>query len=264
MAKVTSLNEALDKYKGSGGNDFFTLVNDKDTAIVRFLHTEADFEAPGKVWFIVHEVTINGKKRWVNCEEESDCPLCRAGNYAKFRLFLQLIDKRDGKQKIWERGRNFVSKLTGIMERKGPLYNRPYEIERVGKKGDSDTDYNLYDLDKDDKTLEDLPEATQLLAPGGFILQASYDDMFDMLDGKYTPPKQQQPQQRPQQNSSGSRQQAQSSRRQEEPQRRRETEDSTAPTDTSRVEQRTERQVTERTVEPRTTQRPQKGATNVF
>lgn len=186
MAKTRDLNEALEKYKGSGNNDFFTLANDKETAVVRYLHD--DKLRPEEDWFVVHQVEIQGKKRWVQCTEEANCPLCKSIGKPVVKLFLQLVDKRDGKTKTWERGREFVSKVTGLMNKYGPLCNRPYEIERHGKKGDQQTKYEIYPLDKDDKTLETVGVEKQvLLGENGFILQKSYEDLVEIAEGSYTP-----------------------------------------------------------------------------
>lgn len=195
MAKVRNLQEAMEKYKSTGGSDFFSLENDKDTATVRFLHEGQDeFDSrDGGTWFVVHEVEINGKKRWVECTEEADCPLCIAAKVdpkvskAKLRLFIQLIDKRDGKQKIWERGQQFIGKITGCIQRYGNLCNRPYEIQRNGKKGDTATTYELYNMDKDDKTLADLPPKQELASEDGFILRISVEKMKAIANGTFAP-----------------------------------------------------------------------------
>lgn len=183
MAKIRDLGQALDTYKGGENNGFFQLKDDKDTAVVRFLH--GDELLPEQDWFVVHKVQIGGKDRWVQCTEESDCPLCGSHGKPKLKLFLQLMDKRDGKRKTWERGERFIPTILGFINKYGALANRPYEIERHGKKGDNNTTYQLYPLDKDEKTLSDLPERQELLGATGFILKLSTSDMRKVSDGSF-------------------------------------------------------------------------------
>lgn len=183
--KLTDALKHFEENSGSGDrNEFFQLVNDRDTAVVRFLHEgEEDLD-----WYIVHQVEIEGKKRWVKCLENR-CPACEAGNRAQLKIFLQLLDKRDGKQKTWERGQKFIPKIISNINRYGNLCSRPYEIERNGKKGDTKTDYQLFPLDADNKTLADLPKRQELLGERGFILDRNAADVKKMVEGtfKYEP-----------------------------------------------------------------------------
>lgn len=210
--KIRNLKDAMDKYESQGNNSFFTLKDDKDTAIVRFLHEgEEDLD-----WYICHQAEINGKKRWVQCTEESNCPLCRAGNKPQLKLFLQLVDSRDGQTKTWERGQKFIPKVLGLIDRYGDLCNRNYEIERMGKKGDTKTDYALYNLDKDDKTLADLPERQKLAVDDkSFILVLDHEAMTQVAEGSYVVPSSG--------NNNNQQSSSSSSRRSEEQPQRRET-----------------------------------------
>ena len=77
MAKFNA--DTVDKYGGHGGAGYFSLKNDKDVARVRFLYNSAD-DIEG---YAVHEVEIDGKKRYVNCLREYNqpldtCPFCAA------------------------------------------------------------------------------------------------------------------------------------------------------------------------------------------
>lgn len=183
MSKVKDLNQAMEKYKpGNASNEFFSLENDKDSAAVRFL--VGDELVAEKDWFVVHQVEVNGKKRWVQCTEEATCPLCLSGNKPQLKLFIQLVDARDGKVKTWERGQTFIPKLTGLMNKYGPLHLRTFEIQRFGKKGDPKTTYELYPLDKDGKSKVDFPEPQNLL--GTFIMQKSHEEMRALLAGEHT------------------------------------------------------------------------------
>lgn len=177
----------VENYGGNGGAGYFSLKNDKETAQVRFMYNNID-DVEG---YAVHQVEIDGKKRYVNCLREynqpvSDCPFCEARNFQLAKLFVPLYDIEDDKVKIWERGKKFFSKIGSICAR----YSNPtvvshiFEIERNGKPGDQTTSYEIYETDQDNTTMEDLPEKPELL--GGLILDKSADEMRYYLDnGKF-------------------------------------------------------------------------------
>ena len=54
-------------------------------------------------------------------------------------------------------------------------YNHVFEIERHGKKGDTQTTYEIYEVGSDGTTLQDLPEVIEPL--GNIILDKSYDEL---------------------------------------------------------------------------------------
>lgn len=176
-------NEA-ENYGGQGGGGFFSLKNDKDVATVRFMYNSID-DVEG---YSVHEIEVDGKKRYVNCLREynqplDDCPLCAAKSRVIAKLFVILYDVESEEVKIWDRGKTFFSKLSSLCARYSPLVSTPFEIERNGKKGDTKTTYETYALDTDDVTLEDLPEVPELL--GTLILDKSYEELEFFLDNGY-------------------------------------------------------------------------------
>ena len=58
--------EESENYGGNGGGGFFSLKNDGDIGRVRFMYSGID-DVEG---FSVHEVQVDGKKRYVNCLRE--------------------------------------------------------------------------------------------------------------------------------------------------------------------------------------------------
>lgn len=179
------------KFATQGNNDFFFLADDGDVASVRFLYDQPD--GSDMDYYLVHEVEVDGKKRYVACNALSEdgnsihtdnCPLCKAGYKRLEKLFLQLYVPEEDAVKTWDRGRNFVQKIQTYINRYGSLVNYPVEIERKGKAGDSNTTYELFVMENDGCTLEDFPEKQELL--GSFILEVSGDDMEDMVNGTYT------------------------------------------------------------------------------
>lgn len=190
MAKIGIGNAG--KYQGSGNGGYFSLRDDGDSAVVRFLYNQPD--GSDIDYFLVHEVQIDGKKRYVSCNSvdengeshPDDCPLCKAGNKPKEKLFLQLVasDNPEAVQ-VWERGSSFVSKIITYLNEFGNLSEVKIKIIRRGKKGDQKTQYEFMPMGKDNTRLEDLPQKQEL--EGSLIIKASIDEMNQMIAGTYTP-----------------------------------------------------------------------------
>ncbi len=169
---------------GSQGGGFFSLRDDKDTAIVRFMYNGIE-DVQG---YAVHEVEVGGKKRYVAClrhysQPISDCPLCEAQYRVIAKLFLFVYDEETQELKIWDRGKSFFSKISSLCARYNPLVSTPFEVERNGKRGDTNTTYETYALEKDDIGLEDLPEVPDIL--GSLVLDKSFEEMQFYLTNGY-------------------------------------------------------------------------------
>lgn len=177
--------ETAENYGGNGGHGFFSLANDKDTARVRFMYNGIE-DLQG---YAVHEVEVDGRKRYVNCLREyneliDNCPMCAAQRFQVAKLYIPLyvIDERTGKGeiKLWERGKKFIAKLSSICSRYPNLVSHIFEIERNGKKGEQTTTYEIYEVGQDDTILEDLPEVPEIL--GGVVLDKTAQEMEHYLD----------------------------------------------------------------------------------
>ena len=176
-----------DHYGGQGGGGYFSLKNDRDTAQVRFMYNSID-DVEG---YAVHQVEIDGKKRYVNCLREynqpiDDCPFCKAKMYTVAKVFVPIYNIDEDRVQTWERGKKFISKISSICARYPDVVSHKFEIERNGQKGDTSTTYEIYEVGKDDTTLEDLPEQRDVL--GTLVLDKSADDMEFYLDNEYFPP----------------------------------------------------------------------------
>lgn len=173
MAKIGV--DEVENY-GSGGSNFFTLKNDKDVEQVRFMYNQSD-ELSG---YAVHEVEVDGKKRYVNClraynEPVDKCPLCAAKSKVIVKFFAKVFTVNDNTARIWERGRNFGQWMSGLFTRYTPLVGAIIEIERNGKAGDKNTTYLPFPVKVDDTKLEDLPEAVEPL--GSIILDKTFEEL---------------------------------------------------------------------------------------
>lgn len=186
MARFNA-NNNLDNYGGQEGRTgFFTLKNDGDVARVRFMYnTVEDIEGVS-----VHSVEIDEKKRYVNCLREyneplSVCPFCREHMSVQVKIFVPIYDVDDDKVKIWERGKKFFNKLSGLCSRYKRLVEKEFEIERHGKPGDQATTYEIFPVDDCEKlTLEDLPEFPE----NRLLLEKSAEDMEYFIDEGEFPP----------------------------------------------------------------------------
>lgn len=179
--------ETADRYGGQGGAGYFSLKNDKDTAQVRFMYTSID-DVEG---YAVHTVTIDDKKRYVNCLREYNqpidtCPFCRAKMFTSAKIFVPIYNMDEGRVQFWERGKKFISKISSICARYPNVVSHVFEVERNGKKGDTATTYEIYEVSQDETTIEDLPEINSPL--GSVILDKTADDMEFYLENEYFPP----------------------------------------------------------------------------
>ena len=108
---------------------FFTLKDDGDEAIVRFMHDDtASFEILG-----THQIKVNGKFRRINCirnpqDPISSCPFCEGGEKLEYRFFIHLLqytNNPDGtvsvEPKVWERSISYANKMREYIMNYGPM-----------------------------------------------------------------------------------------------------------------------------------------------
>ena len=167
---------------GGGKGSFFVLKNDKDKAQVRFLYDGME-DIKGE---LVHKVQVGDKERYVSClrtysDPIDKCPFCAAQIKVQPRLFLKLYNEDAGEVQIWERSKLYYQRLSGFTSRYKPLYNEIIEIERHGKAGDQQTDYQFFPVENTPIDITDekyeCPEAV-----GTIILDKTADDMHYYLE----------------------------------------------------------------------------------
>ena len=178
MAQFSVSN--ADNYGGQGGGGFFSLKNDKDVAKVRFLYGGID-DVQG---YSVHEVELNGKKRYVNCLREygdpvDACPFCREGRFNQVKYFVPIYNMDTDSLQTWERGKKFGAKLTSMCSRYPNTVAHTFEIERQGRAGDTQTTYEIYETgETEGVTMEDFDVPNPL---GTIILDKTADEMETYL-----------------------------------------------------------------------------------
>ena len=179
MARIR--NDEAEKFVPSSSGEWFALKNDGDAEKVQFLISDT-----GELdVFTVHKVKIGDKERYVNCIREYGepldvCPLCDNEYQLKVARFVVMYSHKDNKIKIWERGKQFISRLEGLANRYYPLHDTVFEIERHGKAGDKQTTYEIYPCPQDKPIdISDI-ERPELL--GTIVLDKTAQDMNYFLD----------------------------------------------------------------------------------
>lgn len=189
----------FDNYSPSQSGSYFSLKDDKDVAQVRFLYNGIE-DITG---IAVHEVQINGNKRYVSClraynEPVENCPLCQEGLKVMAKLYIPLlVYPQNGQPQIqlWERGKNMYAKLSSLAARYQPLCGTIFEIERNGKKGDTNTKYEIYPIETDNMSLDQIVDPNEIPDPlGTIILDKNYDEIVNFLNtGNFDEPQQYRP-----------------------------------------------------------------------
>lgn len=184
------VNDA-DKYGGQGGGGYFSLKNDKDVARVRFLFNSIE-DVEG---FAVHEVEVDGKKRYVNCLRDYGqpldvCPFCAMKKPTQVKYFIPIYNMDEDKIQTWERGKQFGAKISSLCSRYPNMVSHIFEIERNGKTGDTNTTYEIFEVGQDDTTLDSFELQDAL---GTIILDKTADEMDCYLNAGYFPSDDNQP-----------------------------------------------------------------------
>ena len=172
---------------------YFSLKNDGDSAIVRFMHDSIEsFDVVN-----CHDVTVSGQRRRVGCVWEKDkpadyCPLCASGNPFKQRMYVHLIEyvkDNNGNitpvAKVWDRPVSYAYKLRDYLNNYGPLSDVIFTVKRNGAAGDQGTTYtempcmpNMFPTEKYPKI--DFPSDYQAL--GIAVMKKSVDDIRAYLE----------------------------------------------------------------------------------
>ena len=172
---------------------YFTLKNDKDTAIVRIMHdSPEDFDM-----VTGHRVTINDKLRLVSClrrdgEEVTKCPLCEAGKKTEDKIYIHLIEyTKDANgqivatPKVWERSAYYANTLINNINNYGPLSDCIFKITRNGAAGSKKTTYDLMYANPNVYTNEMYPKKAELFegykALGTVVWNLKEDRMRELL-----------------------------------------------------------------------------------
>ena len=202
MAQLTyeqMLNSNVEGGNNSNQIQFFSLRNDGDEAIVRFIYDNVNqFDI-----HTVHPVQLGNRWRPVAClrgpeDPIEKCPMC--ANNVDFRnrmfiYFVEYIRQEDGtfmvQPRVWERpARDYAMKLKGYLDNYGPLSNMICKIVRHGKARDMGTTYEIIpnlskDIYPDSVFVPDFSAFNGVKALGRYVLDK---DANEMLTSNYTQP----------------------------------------------------------------------------
>lgn len=174
--------DKAENFGGQGGAGFFSLKR-RNTARVRFLYNNIN-DVEG---YAVHEVELNGKKRYVDClrgahDTVDKCPLCKAGNWAQVKYFVPVYDEDLDIVLTWDRGKSFGKRLEKLFTKyatETPLCATCFTLTReINEEG---FPYYSFKPEYNDKAeLDELPEYGRSVY-GNLVLVKSAEEMENYL-----------------------------------------------------------------------------------
>lgn len=112
-----------------------------------------------------HTEQINGSWKTITCLGKNECPMCQAGLKASFKSYLAVLDRTDGKVKIFKASKTVAKQLVGLIEEYGDLSARDFKILRQGEKLDTTYQFFPKDPSPEDLSAYELPDVEQLVQP---------------------------------------------------------------------------------------------------
>lgn len=184
----SSANEQT-RNQNSNNVSFFSLKDDGDEAVVRFMQESTDdFEI-----ITTHPVTIGGKYRSVSClrgahDPLDKCPLCEAEFKLNKRFFIKITKYENVNGSVnavpcvWERPMSYAFKLKDYLDNYGPLSDIICRIVRHGKAKSLDTNYEIIpnlskQVFRDDLYVKDYGPYESYNALGTVVLNKTAEDM---------------------------------------------------------------------------------------
>lgn len=177
-----NISEA-ENYGGQGGGGYFSLKNNGDSARVRIMYRHySDVEG-----YAVHEVSVLGKKRYVDClrsnlDPVDNCPLCKSGSYAQVKVFIPIYSVDEDRVKTWERGRTYIGKLKSLFDEYATdkeLISTVFEIKKVADE-EGKFSFEITPQYTGSVEMEDFPEQPQDVY-GGLVLKKTAEEIEDYL-----------------------------------------------------------------------------------
>ena len=195
-----------DVFTGNNANSnvnqvgFFSLQNDGDEAVVRFLvDSVEDLEI-----LTVHDIRIDGRFRQVSCVRDprdplANCPLCSQGERVKQVVFikmLQYVQTPNGievKPVVWQRSASaYAFRMKGYLDNYGPMSNILCKVIRHGARGDMQTTYDIIpNLNPQQFPQEQYPIITDAFndykALGRVVLEKDFNEISTFVNTGHFP-----------------------------------------------------------------------------
>lgn len=178
--------EDVDNYGSNSDSEFLQLKDDGDMVTAQLMIEDMeDVDI-----FVCHQAVVgkwddgNDKTRFVSCLRNYDdpldvCPMCAAGLKTQVVMMLAMVDQKDRKIKIWNRGKTFIPKIKNFVNRWGDMTCKPVDIIRNGRRGDKKT---TYDIQISPAEPIDISQYEKPEFLGGYIMDKSADEMQEYLD----------------------------------------------------------------------------------
>lgn len=178
--------EDVDNYGSNSDSEFLQLKDDGDMVTAQLMIEDMeDVDI-----FACHQAVVgkwddgNDKTRFVSCLRNYDdpldvCPMCAAGLKTQVVMMLAMVDQKDRKIKIWNRGKTFIPKIKNFVNRWGDMTQKPVDIIRNGRRGDKKT---TYDIQISPAKPIDISQYEKPEFLGGYIMDKTADEMQEYLD----------------------------------------------------------------------------------
>lgn len=174
---------------------FFSLKDDNDQAVVRFM-----FDSVDELDVVsLHRVSIGGRMRSVSCfrnpmQPVDACPICASDKVPQQKIFIPLVEySRDEKgevvaePKIWERPASYGNVLNSRVEAYGPLSESVFKVIRHGAAGERGTTYSVNyckpEIYRPDIYVKDGSAFDGFKVVGRIVLDLTKEEAIDVLNG---------------------------------------------------------------------------------
>lgn len=201
MAQI-NLNDVFTGNSSVNSNQvgFFSLQNDGDEAVVRFLvDSVEDLEI-----LTVHDIRIDGRFRQVSClrdprEPMENCPLCARGERVKQVVFIKMLQYEqtpngiEVKPVVWQRSASaYAFRMKGYLDNYGPMSNILCKVIRHGARGDMQTTYDIIpNLNPQQFPQEQYPITTEAFndykALGRVVLEKDFNEVNEFVNTGHFP-----------------------------------------------------------------------------
>jgi hypothetical protein len=152
-------------------------IEDGQSRVVRILSTVDEI-----MGVYEHTEQINGSWKTLTCldknsNKKGECPMCAAGKNASFKAYIPMLDRTDGKVKIFKASKDVVKQILGLVDEYGDLTDRDYKIARNGAKLQTTYQFLPKDKKKEDLSAYELPDIEDRIEP------MTREAMINMMNG---------------------------------------------------------------------------------
>lgn len=157
---LTGLNEAV-----KGGNMDILRMADGEAKLLRILATADEI-----IGVFEHTEQFGGNWKTITCldknfKKNGECPLCLAGKNASFKAYIPVLDRTDGKVKVFKASKTVVKQILGLVEEYGNITERDFKISRSGTRFDTTYQFFPKDPKKEDLSGYEVPDIEERVTP---------------------------------------------------------------------------------------------------